>query len=265
MVLFSHGFAGFPEQSAHLTTHLASWGYVVAAPDHVERSLSGLLGTAGEGVERREDPDVLQATLDLVLAQADEDASPLAGMVDGERVAASGHSAGAGAAYRLASQDERVDVLAAYSLGLRAPEGGEPPPVPDVPALVMLGEDDGVIEADRTRDAFDALDRPKYLVALGDSGHLVFSDLCLIGAAQGGLVGIVERLELPVPDDLLDLARDGCGDEALPVEHAFGAVDAVSVAFLRAHLAGDEEAADALAAGDPGGLGPAPVELVADP
>ena len=35
VVLFSHGFAGFPEQSADLVTHLASWGFVVVAPDHV--------------------------------------------------------------------------------------------------------------------------------------------------------------------------------------------------------------------------------------
>ena len=46
LVIFSHGFAGYPEQSVSLTTHLASWGFVVAAPDHVERSLDGLLGTA---------------------------------------------------------------------------------------------------------------------------------------------------------------------------------------------------------------------------
>ena len=30
VVVFSHGFAGFPEQSVDLTTHLASWGWVVA-------------------------------------------------------------------------------------------------------------------------------------------------------------------------------------------------------------------------------------------
>jgi predicted dienelactone hydrolase len=56
VVVFSHGFAGFPEQSVTLTTHLASWGYVVAAPDHVERSLDGLLGTAARGVTKSTNP-----------------------------------------------------------------------------------------------------------------------------------------------------------------------------------------------------------------
>ena len=45
LVVFSHGFAGYPEQSVSLTTHLASWGFVVAAPDHV--ATSGHRGVAG--------------------------------------------------------------------------------------------------------------------------------------------------------------------------------------------------------------------------
>ena len=114
-MLFSHGFAGFPEQSVDLTTHLASWGYVVAAPDHVERSLSGLLGTAAQGVERREDADVLAETLDVVEAEDARADSPLRGIVDAEHVAVTGHSAGAGAAYRLAGSDDRIDAFIAYS------------------------------------------------------------------------------------------------------------------------------------------------------
>ena len=117
VVLFSHGFAGFPEQSVDLTTHLASWGYVVAAPDHVERSLSGLLGTAAQGVERREDADVLAETLDVVETEDAREDSPLRGIVDAEHVAVTGHSAGAGAAYRLAGSDDRIDAFIAYSIG----------------------------------------------------------------------------------------------------------------------------------------------------
>lgn len=35
LILFSHGNAGIALQSTFLTTHLASWGFVVAAPEHV--------------------------------------------------------------------------------------------------------------------------------------------------------------------------------------------------------------------------------------
>ncbi|HYI60381.1 MAG TPA: dienelactone hydrolase family protein [Acidimicrobiales bacterium] len=264
VVLFSHGFAGFPEQSADLVTHLASWGYVVAAPDHVERSLSGLLGTAAQGVPRRDDPEVLAATLDLVLARATV-AGPLEGMVDGTRVGVAGHSAGASAAYRLAATDERVDAFAAYSVGSGQGDRALPEP-PAVPGLVMVGEDDGIIEPRATRAVFEAMEPPKYMASIADSGHLVFSDLCLIGAEQGGLVGIVERIGLPIPDDLLRLASDGCGEGALPVEEAFPAIDALSVAFFRAHLDEEVGAADALQPGPLKGLdGDAEVRVSAQP
>lgn len=264
-VLFSHGFAGFPEQSADLTTHLASWGYVVAAPDHVERSLSGLLGTAKEGVAEQEDPEVLAATLDLVAAQAEEADSPLADMVDTETVAVAGNSAGARAAYRLASADDRIDAFAAYSVG-RGQEGNELPDAPDVPGLVMLGDRDGIIPPDATRDVYDGLSAPRYLAEVPDSGHLVFSDLCLIGADQGGLIGIVDVIGLPIGDDLKALGSDGCDDtDYLNTAEAFPAIDSISVGFLEAYLRDDASAADALAAWPDDGLdGGPPVALTVD-
>ena len=233
VVLFSHGFAGFPEQSVDLTTHLASWGYIVAAPDHVERSLSGLLGTAAQGVERREDPDVLAETLDVVEAEGAREDSPLLGIVDAEHVAVTGHSAGAGAAYRLAGTDDRIDAFIAYSLGTR--DDGDPPPVPDVPGMVMLGTDDGIIPADSSRTAFEGMAAPKYLVEVGGAGHLVFSDICLIGGDKGGVIAIADQVGIPV-DQFRQLGTDGCTEEHPPVDDAFPAINDLSVDFLRTSL-----------------------------
>ena len=39
IVLFSHGFTGMRLQSTAITTHLASHGFIVAAPDHPSRDL----------------------------------------------------------------------------------------------------------------------------------------------------------------------------------------------------------------------------------
>ena len=44
LVLFAHGFSGWREQSTFLTTHLATWGFVVASPDFLERGLGAQLG-----------------------------------------------------------------------------------------------------------------------------------------------------------------------------------------------------------------------------
>lgn len=267
VILFSHGFAGFPEQSVDLTTHLASWGYVVAAPDHVERSLSGLLGTGAQGVAPREDPEVLAATLDLVEAQSGDESSPLADLADVEKVAVAGHSAGAGASYRMAATDDRIDAFATYSIGSGSEEDPLPEPAPTQPVLVMLGDRDGVIEPDATREVYEGLGAPKYLAEVGNSGHLVFSDLCLIGADQGGLIAIVEEIDLDIPDNLKRLGSDGCDtEEYLPADEAFPAIDALSVAFFRTYLDEEDGAADALAPGPVEGLdGEAEVTLTAEP
>ncbi|HEX2577548.1 MAG TPA: dienelactone hydrolase family protein [Aquihabitans sp.] len=244
VVLFSHGYAGFPEQSADLVTHLASWGFVVVAPDHVERSLSGLLGVAARGVPKQTDPDVLTQSLDAALAEGERDGSPLAGLVDEERVAVAGHSAGAGAAYRTATSEPRVKAFVAYSVGLGGgPDGeaAEPPPVPEVPGMVMGATDDGIISYDRTEEVFEGLTAPSYLVSIEGAGHLVFSDLCLIGRDLGGLAGLIEEVGLDLPEQFSRLASDGCEEGQLDPLEAFPAIDHLSVAFLRSTLGIDDE------------------------
>ena len=244
VVLFSHGYAGFPEQSADLVTHLASWGFVVIAPDHVERSLSGLLGTAAKGVAQREDPDVLSASLDAAIADAEADDSPLHDLMDLDKVAVAGHSAGASAAYLTASSDDRVKAFIAYSVGTGRPdEDGKVAerPVPDVPGMVMLGTADGIIEPAASEAVYDGMEPPKYLVEIADAGHLVFSDICLIGKDQGGLVQLTKEAGLDLGDDLLRLASDGCEPDKLDPAEAFGAIDQFSVAFLRYELGLDPE------------------------
>ena len=231
IVLFSHGYAGYPEQSVSLTTHLASWGFVVAAPDHVERSLDGILGTAAVGVTKSTDPAVLSATLDLV-DKAGSDPGPLHGLVDPERVAVIGHSAGAGAAYATASADPRVTTWISYSVGF-GDQAGPAPAAPEKPGMVMLGTTDGIIPPSASEAVYAGMHPPKYLVKIENAGHLVFSDICLIGRESGGITGIAKSLALPIPDNLLKLGSDGCTPDHPPVEQAFPAIDQLSVAFLR--------------------------------
>jgi dienelactone hydrolase len=231
LVIFSHGFAGYPEQSVSLTTHLASWGFVVAAPDHVERSLGGLLGTAATGVAKMTDVALLRATAERLVAASSE-AGILRGMVDPELIVAAGHSAGAGSAYRLASADARVKAWIAYSVGF-GPMSGPAPPAPRTPGMVMLGTTDGILPAAATRKVYNAMRAPKYLVEVERAGHLVFSDVCLIGRELGGVTGIARAIELPIPASLLELGSDGCESDHPPVEQAFPAINHSSVAFFR--------------------------------
>ena len=43
LVVFSHGNSGLRRQSTFLTTHLASWGFVVAAPDHTGNTFEEMM------------------------------------------------------------------------------------------------------------------------------------------------------------------------------------------------------------------------------
>ena len=245
VVLFSHGYAGFPEQSADLVTHLAEWGFVVIAPDHVERSLDGLLGTAGKGITPSTDPKVLSASLDAAIADAKAATSPLHDLLDLDHVALAGHSAGASAVYAAAVSEPRAKAFVAYSLGDGSRGDGQPAPklpVPKIPGMVMVGTNDGIIPAATSKKVFAGMDSPKYLVEIADAGHLVFSDICLIGRDQGGLIALIKEAGLDLPANLLRLASDGCeldkGD--LDPKKAFAAIDHFSVAFLRSALGLDK-------------------------
>jgi dienelactone hydrolase len=231
LVIFSHGYAGFPEQSTTITTHLASWGFVVAAPDHVERSLDGLLGTAAQGVKKSTDVAVLQATLQRVIAASDA-SGVLHGMVDPERVVTAGHSAGASAAYEFASADPRVKAWISYSVGFD-PKQGPPPAAPQKAGMVMFGTTDGIIPVAASVKVYNGMHTPKYLVSVGKAGHLVFSDICLIARDKGGVVGIAKAIKLPIPPELLKLGSDGCTSDHPRPETAFPAIDHLSVGFFR--------------------------------
>ena len=83
---------------------------------------------------------------------------------------------------------------------------------------------------------------PKYLVEIGGAGHLVFTDICLIGADKGGVIAIAEQVGIPI-DQFRELGTDGCTDEHPPVEDAFPAIDDLSVDFLRTYLGLQDEPA----------------------
>ncbi len=106
--------------------------------------------------------------------------------------------------------------------------------------MVMLGTTDGIIPPAASEKVYAGMHSPKYLVKVDRAGHLVFSDICLIGRAQGGVIGIAKAIKLPIPASLFKLGSDGCTSDHPPVEQAFPAIDQLSVAFFRSVLHIDE-------------------------
>ena len=230
LVLFSHGYAGFRDQSVFLTSALASWGFVVAAPEHTSRNLTRVMGgPAGTTTDVQD----LRATITLMAQKSRNPRNPLHGHLDLAHIGAVGHSAGGRAVEALAAADKRVTTfigLAGASVG--ALDDGTSD-VPDQPGLLMAGTADSIVELDGMQAAYAAMTGPKRMVELDNAGHLAFSDLCEIGADRGGLLSIAAIIGIPVSDSLKRLATDGCLAPDLPSTDAWPAVRQVVIAQLR--------------------------------
>lgn len=219
VVVFSHGFGGMRLQSLDYTVHLASRGYVVVAADHPGRMMGDILpclfspplegcdlsGMAGA------DPAVADVTAlaDWVGGAATE--GWLAGAIDPERLALSGHSAGAGTTAEAGEADPRFTALLPMAAGATATR--------DVPELLMGGTCDSFASDDSVVAAWEsAVDGA--LVRIRGAGHLAFSDLCELD-----LLALADELLAPRDDvsalfleQLRALASDGCPGVAPLVE-----------------------------------------------
>lgn len=248
LVLFSHGFAGIRVQSSFLTSHLASWGMIVAAPDHPSRdlphALTFKLGSAQDSI------DDLAATLQLVTAENAKAGSLIEGHVDTEHVAAVGHSAGGatvlGAARQIAAIDGYVSLASGIFRNTRsatstsgATTSTTQPSMPDKPSLFVAGTDDHVaVFADVTKPAFDTAAPPTQLWLIDKLGHNGFDDFCTFGNGKG-IIGVAEAaglgpaLSKPPLDQFKKLGEDGCLAPAMPVRQTWPIIDHVVTAWLR--------------------------------
>lgn len=181
---FSHGNSGLRRQSTFLTTHLASHGFVVAAPDHVGNTFAEMLRLDEEARRRvhfearRSRPRDLVATLDAVLGDAQ-----LAGCVDPGRVGVFGHSYGGYTALKMARRDPRVRAVCGLApasepfVGRKAFEPGELPLDRGVPSLLVAAMDDVLVDLETSvHPLFERLAAPRALVGVADSDHFHFCD-----------------------------------------------------------------------------------------
>ena len=253
LVLFSPGLAGYRLQSTFLTTHLASWGFVVAAVEHPYRNLTAAFGDLGSlvtGFGSTDAPDVAQlvAAIDQVEAAASQSTGPLAGLtVETTDVGAVGHSAGGFAVYGAAAVDPRIVTYVA----LASPTGGTfsdatpttapAVPPPDKPSLLIAGSKDVIAPLPRVEGAYEALPTPKALAVIDGVTHLGFMDICEITTpGEPNVLQVAKDAGVAVPDLILRLFADGCDPKYTSPSSAWPAINALTTAHLRGLLGLDD-------------------------
>jgi dienelactone hydrolase len=227
VVLFSHGFGGYPDQSSFLTAHLATWGMIVVAADQQARDLAAVVSGTAKSIEPTEDVTEQLAALAYVQRVAKTAGSLLYGHVEAGKVATLGHSAGGGTAVLVAEADPAI-------LGWIA-LAGVPVAVPKhaVPSLMISGSLDKTVPTSTVRGFYTSVTGNKALLVIDGYGHNVFDDICTINHAHGGVAGAARALHLPVPPALLQLATDGCVAPDLYPPTAWPMIDQAVTAQLR--------------------------------
>ena len=231
VVLFSHGLGGYRLQSSFLMAHLATWGFVVAATEHPERGLASVLSM---GTPQDLTVPQLRAGLSR-LGDANGAGGELAGVLDLTRVGVMGHSMG-GAGAAIVAADPEISAwvtLAATGFGTG----------PDKPAMVLGGTNDALASPDLISDTFSGLAASeKRYVSIAKAGHLAFTDICVIGRDQGGVLQIAMDHGLEIPEIIQTLATDGCRPDDLPAEQAWPVIDHYVTAHFMLALQGSTPA-----------------------
>ncbi|MGB2758257.1 MAG: dienelactone hydrolase family protein, partial [Acidimicrobiia bacterium] len=161
LVLFRHGYAGYRDQSTFLTTHLASWGMVVASPDQREVGLEFLGGVMGKPDVERDPQEVMRSTVDLVRSENDSATSVLFGVVKAGKIGVTGHSLGGFASSVFANQpDVAVYVPIAAGVGNDGDSEAATAVAAKVPSLFMFGSIDTVVLPETTRAGFHQAAEP---------------------------------------------------------------------------------------------------------
>ena len=221
VIVFVHGTAGFRHQSLSFMTHWASHGFVVAALDHPGLKLGDLLAFQ---MNQNLGSDV--ARLVEALDNPTGDLAFLAGAIDMSRLGASGHSAGGGT---IRSWGSRAQVLIPMASG--GTDAGESLKS----SLILGGMDDGVAQYSGTKRGYEQTIGNKRLVGLANAGHLAFSDLCMVGRENGGLVQIAQEAGVSNAN-FASFLWDGCDPDQLPAETGIEIVKYASTPVLQETL-----------------------------
>jgi dienelactone hydrolase len=242
-----HGFPSYRNQSTVLTSHLASWGYVVISPDRTKGNLPAILsGKILGAVTGVAEVDDLLRLMDDLRAQAATPGNFFNTTMDLSRGAAIGHSWGGYTTGGLAGLPEiKATIPLAPAGRMRAADSrsaaaAQQSSTANKPVLFITGSDEAWVSDLFVSEGIRLETAPVGQIDLLGGGHLSFTDLCAVGGE--GIWRIMNRLPV-IPDALMTpLLGDGCVPSDLDYMSAYAVTADASVALLEAVLKGDSTA-----------------------
>ena len=176
LIMMAHGFCGSRLNYEYLTTHLASHGFVVAAPD-----FTGVTRADCDAGEVTASFDELPYDLSFVCRELHDTAGRLAAFAEHVRglpTGVAGHSLGGAAAVGAARVDQYFTTVVGLAPALRAQDAEPLIDLAPRPVWMMAGgtADTLVSFTEWTQPFFEGLRSPKFLVRVTDGTHGGFSD-----------------------------------------------------------------------------------------
>jgi len=178
LIVRAHGFSAFRNDSRYLMRQLASWGYVVVAPDFPLSNLNAPGGPTVADVGNQAGD--LSFLIDHFTAENANPASFLFGRVDTDHVGAIGHSLGGAtvllATYHPTLRDARIKATVALSpLGCVFLDGFFD--TSTVPLMIEGGTADLITQYQSNHlTPYGYVNAPKYLLTFDGGTHLGFAD-----------------------------------------------------------------------------------------
>ncbi len=238
LLVFSHCHNCVRFSSFAIAERLASHGFVVAAPGHIDNTLFDDL--AGNGVEldsaflpvRAGD---IRFVMDTLLDGAASDVpDQLRGKLDPDRVGVYGHSFGAVTTGLVLQDDPRPKAGFAIASPMENPliEGVLIANITQPIAFLLATEDNSITELGNLfiRRNFDNATVPVWKAEVTDAGHWSFSDIC----------GVHEQFMAGCGSDTRQ--TDGSAFDYMPVATGVSVAQSYVTAYFSAQLLGDANA-----------------------